>query len=131
MRRRFAREDNSGGDDEGDDGLGVDGEVVRKGEKKEETRQGKREEGNEDGRGEGKKEWGRVRKQQAKEHARRDAWPLLVECVRAVLLLVIFFVLFLPLQYYVLDPLRGVSHDQHEHAKQKVMDVICPQGMWV
>ena len=51
--------------------------------------------------------------------------------VQGLLMLAIFFSIFLPLQWYVLDPLRGVNHNRKEHILRQVQERLCPPGWLV
>ena len=57
-----------------------------------------------------------------------DTVPLYSVILRAVLILVFFFVMFAIAQTYILEPMRGVHHVSSAQKYQQVMDKICPPG---
>ena len=67
-------------------------------------------------------------KQVAKEKGEGEERGLWLEVIKGVVLVVVFFALYIPLQRFVLDPMRGLTHEQDERAREQVMDVICPPG---
>ncbi len=48
-----------------------------------------------------------------------------VELVRGAVMVLLFFIMFLPVQYYVLDPLRGV---QPPPPLEELLARVCPPG---
>lgn len=48
-----------------------------------------------------------------------------VELLRGILMLAIFFALYLPVQYYILDPWRGVEPPP---PLEDLLDRVCPPG---
>lgn len=69
--------------------------------------------------------------QTRQSHEPKDTVPLSAFVLKCMLTVVIFFVLFVPVQYFILDPARGVTHHSRAEHFQKIMQNICPQGgLW-
>eukprot|EP00045_Choanoeca_perplexa_P022320 m.9102 g.9102 ORF g.9102 m.9102 type:complete len:119 (+) comp9360_c0_seq1:73-429(+) len=60
----------------------------------------------------------------------RPPLPLwLTDIIRGVILVLVFSLLYLPTQWFILDPMRGVSHRSPADMAQQVLEKACPPGV--